>query len=173
MGYDRRDYASEEARQWQWCKESAKENGLGNLPIRMEVCGTCDGRGKYVNPGIDSNGLSQSDFDEDPDFGESYWRGDYDMTCEECHGHNVVEVLDEEFATDEQKDFVNDWHQDYVSDRAERAAEAIPASMPQAAPVATKSIYSLPQSIVLWFLIGAFFALLIYFILGYFRKEYH
>lgn len=67
------------------------------LPTKMSVCPTCEGRGKYVNPAIDSNGISREDFEGDPDFEESYFRGAYDVTCGECLGRNVVEVVDERF----------------------------------------------------------------------------
>lgn len=68
--------------------------------IKMEVCPTCDGRGKYVNPSIDSHGISPEEFAEDPDFAEQYWgyrSGMYDITCGECRGHKVVPIcLDDE-----------------------------------------------------------------------------
>lgn len=60
--------------------------------IRMDVCPLCEGRGKHVNPSIDAHGLSREDFDEDPDFAESYFRGDYDVPCNLCRGANVVPV---------------------------------------------------------------------------------
>lgn len=65
--------------------------------VRFEVCPACHGRGKYVNPSIDAHGLTREDFDNDPDFEESYWRGDYDVVCKLCDGRNVVPVpLDKE-----------------------------------------------------------------------------
>jgi hypothetical protein len=67
--------------------------------IRFEVCPACEGRGKYVNPSIDAHGLSREDFDEDPDFRESYFSGDYDIDCRLCFGEKVVPVpLDPVFA---------------------------------------------------------------------------
>jgi len=65
------------------------------LPAKYEVCQTCEGQGKHVNPAIDGNGLSREDFDEDPDFRESYFNGDYDVTCQECGGQRVVLEIDE------------------------------------------------------------------------------
>lgn len=67
-----------------------------SLPSYKEVCSNCHGEGKHVDRAIDGNGLSREDFDEDPDFAESYFAGDYDVTCEECHGLRVVDVVDEE-----------------------------------------------------------------------------
>lgn len=66
------------------------------LPAKFVVCDRCEGRGKHVNPSIDGNGISAEQFAEDPDFKESYLRGDYDVPCERCHGLRVVAVLNEE-----------------------------------------------------------------------------
>lgn len=63
-----------------------------DVAIRFEVCQCCDGKGKYVNPNIDRQGLSREDLDADPDFAESYMEGHYDITCEECQGQRVVPV---------------------------------------------------------------------------------
>lgn len=66
------------------------------VKVRFEVCPLCDGRGKHVNPSIDSNGLTADDFDEDPDFAEGYFGGAYDVRCNLCQGEKVVPVpLDE------------------------------------------------------------------------------
>lgn len=64
------------------------------FPAKMIVCYTCRGTGKTVNPAIDGNGLSRDDFDQDPDFEEGYFRGDYDVTCRTCKGQNVIADLD-------------------------------------------------------------------------------
>lgn len=63
--------------------------------MRFEVCDLCDGRGKVANPSIDCGGLTREDFDEDPDFRESYMSGRYDISCPQCHGKRVHAVLDE------------------------------------------------------------------------------
>jgi len=55
-----------------------------------KLCPQCDGDGTMVNPAIDGNGLSQEDFDQDPDFRESYMRGDYDVKCDCCDGLKFV-----------------------------------------------------------------------------------
>ncbi len=67
---------------------------IRELPVSYVVCPTCDGRGKHVNPSIDSGGLSSDDFDDDPEFRESYMRGFYDVTCYECRGKRVAPYLD-------------------------------------------------------------------------------
>lgn len=58
------------------------------------VCETCRGRGSYVNPSIDSNGISPEEFREDPDFEEDYFSGVYDVECHECRGKRVSLELD-------------------------------------------------------------------------------
>ena len=57
--------------------------------IEWIVCSLCEGRGEYVNPSIDSHGLSREDFDEDPEFRSDYFRGVYNMPCELCKGRAV------------------------------------------------------------------------------------
>lgn len=69
------------------------------LPAKFVLCDRCKGRGTHVNPAVDGNGLTREDFDEDPDFKESYFAGHYDVTCERCNGLRVVAVLDEERCT--------------------------------------------------------------------------
>lgn len=67
-----------------------------DIPVLFEVCPTCNGKGKHVNPSIDCNGLTAEDFAEDPDFAESYISGMYDVPCYGCDGRRVVPVVDEE-----------------------------------------------------------------------------
>lgn len=72
-------------------------DGTGELelPTRMEVCGRCAGLGVHDHPAF-SNGISQDEFEDDPDFAEDYRRGVYDVPCERCGGANVEAVVDEE-----------------------------------------------------------------------------
>ncbi len=73
------------------------EEENGRIEVRKIVCPACDGNGRYVNPAIDSHGLSTQDFAEDPDFEEGYFTGRYDIVCEYCDGQNVVdEPVDEQ-----------------------------------------------------------------------------
>lgn len=75
------------------------EDGLVEVsfPSKFEVCGTCRGKGKHVDPAIDGNGITAEEWDRgwDQDERESYLAGDYDVTCQECGGLRVVEVVDE------------------------------------------------------------------------------
>jgi len=70
------------------------ETEEGNIEYKAEyeICPDCNGKGKYVNPAIDSHGLSSEDFDEDPDFREDYLSGIYDIVCCSCHGKRVILV---------------------------------------------------------------------------------
>ncbi len=61
---------------------------------RWMICDLCDGEGSYVNPAIDSHGLTAEDFAEDPDFAHSYMRGDYNVSCRECNGSGKVLIAD-------------------------------------------------------------------------------
>lgn len=63
-------------------------------PSKFEVCDRCRGHGKYVNPNVDGNGISQEDFDNDPDFRDNYFSGAYDVTCYECKGERVTSIVD-------------------------------------------------------------------------------
>jgi hypothetical protein len=74
------------------CRTEDDEEPAHRRPHRRKymVCPVCDGEGTTVNPSIDCNGLTAEDFDDDPDFEESYWRGDYDVVCGACKGERVV-----------------------------------------------------------------------------------
>lgn len=63
------------------------------VPFHYEVCPTCHGKGKHVNPSVDASGLTAEDFAEDPDFAEAYCSGRYDVPCYQCHGQRVVPVM--------------------------------------------------------------------------------
>lgn len=91
-----------------------------HLLCKWEVCGTCRGNGKHVNPSIDASGLTAEDFHEDPDFAEMYVRGDYDVICNECDGLRVVPVLDVE---NNPKELVEKYHQ-YREDEYRWARES-------------------------------------------------
>lgn len=85
-------------------------------PIRLEVCGMCEGSGSVVSPGIDSGGLTAEDFHDDPDFAEDYFRGRYDEPCPNCHGSNVEPRPD----TDTE---IGKRVQEYLNEKAQFEAE--------------------------------------------------
>jgi hypothetical protein len=62
------------------------------IPVTLELCPTCGGHGKHVNPSIDAHGISADEFADDPDFEEAYRSGAYDVTCSECGGESVIPI---------------------------------------------------------------------------------
>jgi hypothetical protein len=101
-----------------------EENYGVEVPKRRIVCPNCDGTGSHVNRAIDGNGITRDQFDEDPDFEEDYFAGVYDVPCDECHGRNVVEEIDEERCDpDTYKDwiaYVNEVYNSYAIEAQER-----------------------------------------------------
>lgn len=81
------------------------------LKCQYEVCEYCEGRGKYVNPAIDSHGITQEEFDDDPGFEEDYFSGRYDVVCKGCRGKRVRPepiLLDGDEASKAWKDWIED-----------------------------------------------------------------
>jgi hypothetical protein len=73
------------------------EGGIYAIAVTTKiVCPRCRGNGKIVNPNVDGHGITQEEFDEDPDFKDNYFSGVYDITCPQCKGRNVVDELDQE-----------------------------------------------------------------------------
>lgn len=66
------------------------EKVVHTIGLRWEVCHICNGDGKHMDPSIDAGGLTEEDFEEDPDLRARYLRGEYDMTCGTCHGRTTV-----------------------------------------------------------------------------------
>lgn len=56
---------------------------------KFRVCPICDGEGSYVNPAIDSDGLTSDDL-ADAEFATAYFAGLYDKPCSCCQGRRVV-----------------------------------------------------------------------------------
>ena len=80
-------------------RRDAPEEPPAHGKFHWDVCPTCKGNGKHVNPSIDASGLTSEDFNDDPDFAEDYRSGMYDVTCYECHGKRVVPIDDDPEAT--------------------------------------------------------------------------
>lgn len=93
------------------------------VALKYEVCPTCEGRGKHVNPSIDCNGLTAEDFAEDPDFREEYMSGRYDVACYECKGKRVVLDLDRDNVDSAVLARINMMLKEREDDERERAAE--------------------------------------------------
>ena len=94
------------------------------IPIEFVVCERCDGKGAHCNPNIDGNGLTSEDFEQDPDFEESYFRGDYDVRCHECHGANVTpDVASNHVLTEEQKEAIAFKVAGHIADAEDRRTQ--------------------------------------------------
>jgi len=93
------------------------------IPARFVVCPRCQGAGSHVNPAIDGNGISPQEFLEDPDFEESYFRGDYDVSCYRCGGRRVIKKIDRLKATKAEKKLFDDHERELRELEAEEAAE--------------------------------------------------
>jgi len=64
------------------------------VPFKFEVCPTCHGRGRHVDPAIDSHGITPEEFTDDPEFAQAYRAGRYDVPCFDCGGDRVVPEVD-------------------------------------------------------------------------------
>jgi len=71
----------------------AKEGIFDEDVIAFEfiVCPTCRGKGSYVNPSIDSHGITSDEWNEwEPEERSDYMSGAYDVICGCCGGKRVV-----------------------------------------------------------------------------------
>jgi hypothetical protein len=119
------DSFDESAMTVQICLEDEEgDEFFETLPVKFEVCPTCDGRGSHVNPSIDSGGLCSDDFHDDPDFEEEYFSGRYDVNCYECGGKRVVPVVNDNNLTDDHRRIIADleerarWEAEYEAEVA-------------------------------------------------------
>jgi len=94
-----------------------------DLPTYWEVCPICDGEGKHVNPSIDAGGLTQDDFDEDPDFRQNYLEGVYDIPCNYCGGKRVVKMVNTDLLSDDVAEAFRDQQRDDAEEEAIHRAE--------------------------------------------------
>jgi len=89
-----------------------------------EVCTGCGGKGKYVNPGIDSNGITSCEMAElGPEFEEDYFSGRFDVTCDGCDGSRVMLVPIWDQVSDEIMKEIDKLAEEEALDRAIHAAE--------------------------------------------------
>jgi len=59
------------------------------VPAEFSVCPTCQGKGSYVNPAIDADGITDWHDWSDEDR-EAYTVGRYDVPCHTCQGKRVI-----------------------------------------------------------------------------------
>ncbi len=105
----------------QWLE--AQTGTVSKWDLQWVVCPACQGEGRYVNPSIDSEGISAEEWSEwTPDSREAYLSGGYDVACQECNGNNVVQRL----RPDAPPNLLHSWEwweQDEWNYQAEVAAE--------------------------------------------------
>jgi hypothetical protein len=107
------------------CFEVENDDGeviTHQLPSCWEICDRCRGSGTHDHPAF-SNGFSQEDFDEDPDFRDEYMAGRYDVRCEECDGTGKVLAPDESAMTDEQKKLFDLYYEQRAEIARDRRAD--------------------------------------------------
>lgn len=94
------------------------------LPAKRIVCPRCDGSGSHVNPNIDGNGITGEEMDQlGEEFRENYMSGFYDVTCEECHGRNVIEEIDRDQLTPKMLKRLEDMEREEAYWRQEEESE--------------------------------------------------
>ena len=96
------------------------------VATQMEVCPTCQGTGTtwLGRPRWDAVSFTQSDVEQmDPEEWEGWVNGDYNSTCPECNGQNVVMVLNRELTPPEYVNSWDEWEADEITDRQIRQAE--------------------------------------------------
>lgn len=93
------------------------------LPSCWDICPRCSGNGTHDHP-VFSNGLSQEDFDEDPDFKDAYMRGEYDVVCGECNGSGKVLVPNEDAMNSAERVLFEKYVEARAEDARERRADA-------------------------------------------------
>lgn len=97
-----REGCDEDRMTFSFSYDDGEDEGEGEvsyeLPVHWEVCPTCNGRGKHVNPSIDAGGISEGDDfwqdDEDEEGNSLYRSGYYDVTCYTCGGRTTVLAVD-------------------------------------------------------------------------------
>lgn len=89
------------------------ETTVVRLPARKEVCPGCDGHGFVLNEGMRGYAYSAEEFADafDEDAASEYFRhgGRYDVRCDECQGRNVIDEVDEDNLTAEQRVHFDLW----------------------------------------------------------------
>lgn len=100
------------------------------FPTRKEVCPDCQGEGKHVNRNIDGNGITGEEWAEwDHEDKETYLSGGYDVICENCHGANVVDEVDEDRFSNKDKEVFELYCNELKAEAQDRAYQRMESSM--------------------------------------------
>lgn len=93
------------------------------LPAKRIVCPTCEGTGSVLRDGLRGVAFNLDQMD-DPDFVENYFGGNYDVTCDHCHGENVVLEIDYEALSEKMKARVDrQADQEWAAEQEQRAEQ--------------------------------------------------
>jgi hypothetical protein len=83
------------------------------VPSKKEVCYGCEGEGFQLHPSMRGHAYTQDEFREafDEEQRVEYFKrgGMYDVKCEVCKGNNVVDEVDEDRLTAEQRVHFEAW----------------------------------------------------------------
>ena len=76
-----------------------------HVPFKWEICDRCRGDSTHVNPSIDGNGITASEWEEewDDESREMYMSGGYDVACHDCGGSSKVKEPDESVLTEDER----------------------------------------------------------------------
>lgn len=90
-------------------------------PAERAVCPACDGDGTELRGSLKGMAFSSEEMNEDPEFRESYFRGDYDTHCSTCNGNKVVDEADiEKLPENLQADYWRNVEEDQRHEAEER-----------------------------------------------------
>lgn len=104
--------------------EQNKGRGYVVVPGHIIVCPVCGGHGSHVRRDIDDSRLVDNMCEDgDTESLTAYFKGAYDVPCEECGGRNVVMAPEWDFLPIWAKKAVNDWNESERQSRAIEAAE--------------------------------------------------
>lgn len=89
------------------------EEVTADLPSRKIVCPACKGEGFLLHPSMRGHVYTAEEFAEafSEEEAAEYTRrgGRYDVPCERCCGNNVVDEVDDECLTAEQREHYDSW----------------------------------------------------------------
>jgi hypothetical protein len=95
------------------------------IRIKRAICGDCKGTGRIVNPAIEGDGFTASEWQEacynDDDFAHNYWNGNYDVSCPECDRGIVIEISDKDPYVDMIEEQIADYRREEAAERSMRA----------------------------------------------------
>lgn len=95
------------------------------VPCKMAVCSTCQGRGRHVNPAIDAGGLTEEDLNDhwSSEEREGYFHGAFDTTCNDCKGKRVVPVANLDALPEAERKMIIEYEEEEEASAREWARE--------------------------------------------------